>query len=564
MNHLSIRVRLILGFAIPIVFLLVAVFVGVRSNEAIRTSFTTVSEVNVPIVNLLQTQKFIASRLISSTNEFVLDWVLESEEGEEAEAEPLSVVDETGPVTDNDEADETVNAASEADEDEEEDERAEIEESLETYAAVADNYRQLVVEKAPGEIPYLENVETTSQNLIGVTSSILQVIDSGGSIDDVRELREELEEVEVDFLVAINQASEFELYQFAARQIDVDTTVQQSLSISVGVIIVALIATTAFSIYLIGSITRPLRTLINVTARLRNNDLTARTNLTGADELGEMGRTFDEMAGSLQQRQQDLETANRQLEYNLDEVEAARAEAERSNQVKSAFLASMSHELRTPLNAIINYTKFVVKGVMGEINADQEDALNNVVDSAKHLLSLINDVLDISKIESGSLNLFVEDDVDMNEIVASAASTGRSLLVDKPEVALELVADENLPIMVGDRQRILQIILNIVSNACKFTETGKVIISAETTADEIQISVNDTGPGIPKDEFVKVFDPFGQTGTGLREGGGTGLGMPIARSLAEAHGGRVWLESEPGVGSTFYLALPLQSALTPA
>lgn len=242
----------------------------------------------------------------------------------------------------------------------------------------------------------------------------------------------------------------------------------------------------------------------------------------------------------------------------FSEAQVARDEAEQSNQVKSMFLASMSHELRTPLNSVINFTQFVAKGVMGPVTERQEQTLKTVIKSAKHLLGLINDVLDMSKIESGTLNLFVEPDVNVNEIIQTATSTARGLLEDKP-VELRIEAEDNLPTIVGDKQRILQILLNIVSNACKFTREGHITIRAFRQNGSIELAVSDTGPGIAPEDQDDVFEPFKQTDTGLRQGGGTGLGMPITRSLTEAHGGHIRLESALGKGATFWVSLPIKS-----
>ncbi|MCA9905934.1 MAG: HAMP domain-containing histidine kinase, partial [Anaerolineae bacterium] len=217
---------------------------------------------------------------------------------------------------------------------------------------------------------------------------------------------------------------------------------------------------------------------------------------------------------------------------------------------------SMSHELRTPLNAIINYSKFVSNGTLGEVNAEQKEILEASTESAEHLLNLINDVLDMSKIESGALSLFLEDGIDLMPIFERVIATGNSLKADKP-LDLQLDVAGELPLLHGDRQRITQILLNIMSNAVKFTETGSVRLHAQRQGDEVLLSIQDTGPGIAAADQAAVFQAFKQTKTGLRQGGGTGLGMPISKSLAEAHGGRMWLESEPGQGSTFHVALPV-------
>jgi signal transduction histidine kinase len=226
--------------------------------------------------------------------------------------------------------------------------------------------------------------------------------------------------------------------------------------------------------------------------------------------------------------------------------------------MKSGFLASMSHELRTPLNAILNFTKFVASGLLGEINEKQVDALTKTIDSGRHLLSLINDVLDISKIESKMLTLFVENDVNLQDELNTALAAAETLLIGKPVMLLRDI-DPDLPIMVGDRRRIRQIILNLVSNACKFTETGSITIGASVRGDMVQIYVRDTGPGIAPEDQELIFEAFRQTRTGLSQGGGTGLGLAIARRLAEAHGGQLWLESTPGHGATFFVQLPIQS-----
>jgi signal transduction histidine kinase len=259
-----------------------------------------------------------------------------------------------------------------------------------------------------------------------------------------------------------------------------------------------------------------------------------------------------------------LETSQQELREQFIETERAREQAERSDKVKSAFLASMSHELRTPLNAIINFTRYVAKGSLGAVNEQQIETLNEVVDSARHLLNLINDVLDMSKIEAGSLKLFVEDNIELQPIVDSVASTGKSLLAEKP-VTIQVEMADNLPKIRGDRQRIMQILLNIMSNACKFTEDGSIQVRTSLQNGDVVFAITDTGPGISTEDMASVFEAFKQTHSGLRQGGGTGLGMPISKNLAEAHGGRLWVESQPDKGATFFVALPVKSeALIPS
>ncbi|MBI5959971.1 MAG: GAF domain-containing protein, partial [Chloroflexi bacterium] len=240
------------------------------------------------------------------------------------------------------------------------------------------------------------------------------------------------------------------------------------------------------------------------------------------------------------------------------EAKAARQEAEAANRAKSQFLASVSHELRTPLNGILNFTEFVAAGLGGPVNEKQADLLNKATANGEHLLSLINDVLDISKIESGSLNLHLEDDVNLKDELNVVIATGKSLLAGK-NVDLCLDVDADLPLIRGDRRRLRQIMHNLVSNACKFTDEGCVTIRLNVEQDHILFAVQDTGPGIAPEDHHLVFESFRQSETGLIKGQGTGLGLPISLRLAEAHGGRMWLESERGKGAIFFVSLPLKS-----
>ena len=242
----------------------------------------------------------------------------------------------------------------------------------------------------------------------------------------------------------------------------------------------------------------------------------------------------------------------------FESASAAQKEAERANQIKSQFLANMSHELRTPLNAIINFTGFVADGLLGEVNEEQVDSLGKVLTSSDHLLSLINDVLDLSKIETGQMSLFLQE-VDLNAILGSVSSTAKGLIKDKP-LELELEIEGKLPLIQGDKRRIRQILLNLISNAVKFTLEGTIAIRAYHTAEGIHMAVRDTGIGIAPEDQEMIFESFRQAQHDLYNVSGTGLGLPITKHFVEAHGGRIWLESTLGAGSTFYVTLPLNDS----
>jgi signal transduction histidine kinase/putative methionine-R-sulfoxide reductase with GAF domain len=227
------------------------------------------------------------------------------------------------------------------------------------------------------------------------------------------------------------------------------------------------------------------------------------------------------------------------------------------DELKSRFLASMSHELRTPLNAILNYTDFILLGLMGPITTDQQSCLEKVLMSGKHLLALINDVLDMSKIEAGMMTLFLEQNVNFHEDLDQVISTAEILLKDRPVVFVKAI-DADLPPITCDRRRVRQVLLNLISNAAKFTETGSVTLKAHHDGNEILFAVIDTGPGIASEDQESIFEPFKQTIDGLKQGSGTGLGLAISKRFIEAHRGSLWLDSERGKGSAFYFRLPIQ------
>jgi signal transduction histidine kinase len=261
---------------------------------------------------------------------------------------------------------------------------------------------------------------------------------------------------------------------------------------------------------------------------------------------------------TLEARAQLAERA-RELEQANEALRLAKERAEQADRAKSQFLASMSHELRTPLNAILNFTEMTAMGVLGPVNERQREVLLKSLSSSRHLLALINDVLDINKMQAGMLNLFVEDNVSVQEELEVALGTVEPLLSGKPITLIQEV-EEDLPPISGDRRRIRQILINLLANAARFTQEGSITLTARQTDEGILICVRDTGPGIPKDRQKTLFEPFVQTETGIRHAGGSGLGLAISKHLVEAHGGRLWVESEAGKGSAFYAVLPRRCA----
>jgi PAS domain S-box-containing protein len=241
------------------------------------------------------------------------------------------------------------------------------------------------------------------------------------------------------------------------------------------------------------------------------------------------------------------------------EIEAKSRQLQVASQHKSQFLASMSHELRTPLNAILGFNEMILDGIYGELSEDMKAPLENMQSSGKHLLRLINNVLDLAKIEAGRMELALSD-YSVQDTVASVHSTLQPLAADKGLEFLASVPDD-VPLAYGDGGRIAQCLMNLAGNSLKFTKAGKVEIAVEQKDGLLVYRVADTGIGIPPDKIGSLFTEFKQTdATIASEYGGTGLGLSISRKFIEMHGGRIWVESEPGKGSTFLFEIPLRAA----
>jgi signal transduction histidine kinase len=240
----------------------------------------------------------------------------------------------------------------------------------------------------------------------------------------------------------------------------------------------------------------------------------------------------------------------------FDEIQEKSRQLEEASQHKSQFLANMSHELRTPLNAILGYTELMADGAYGEPSEKTLGVLKRLEANGKHLLGLINDVLDLSKIEAGQLVLELSD-YTVQDIAQTVRSTLEPLAADK-KLAFKLEMAAELPPGRGDGRRLTQVLINLVGNAIKFTDAGEVAIKAEANNGAFHVSVQDTGPGISTADQAKLFQEFQQADNAItKKKGGTGLGLAISKRIIEMHGGKIWVESQPGQGSTFAFTLPV-------
>ena len=310
-----------------------------------------------------------------------------------------------------------------------------------------------------------------------------------------------------------------------------------SRNLVIGVATGALVLALLLGLVLSWSVIGPIQRIDARLAMIAAGDFSGHVDVRNRDELGALAANVNRMNDELDRLYDELETTSRH---------------------KSEFLASMSHELRTPLNAIIGFSQVLRERMFGELNEKQEEYLDDILVSAYHLLSLINDVLDLSKVEAGQIELEIarfslRDALESGVVMVRERATVEG-------VQVELSADPEIDPVEGDERRIRQVVFNLLANAVKFTpEGGAVDVSAARRNGEVWVSVSDTGPGVAPEDRERIFEEFQQTDVGVSVGEGTGLGLALSKRLVELHGGRIWVDSEVGTGSTFVFTLPVRS-----
>ena len=242
----------------------------------------------------------------------------------------------------------------------------------------------------------------------------------------------------------------------------------------------------------------------------------------------------------------------------FDEIQDKSRQLAEASQHKSQFLANMSHELRTPLNAILGYNELIVDGIYGTPSEKMQAVLKRIESNGRHLLGLINAVLDLSKIEAGQFTLDLAD-YSLQNVAQTVYNAVEPLALDK-KLVFKADVQSDLPLGRGDERRLTQVLLNLVGNAIKFTDAGEVVIKADASDGTFNLAVRDTGPGISAADQARLFQEFQQAdNSNTRKKEGTGLGLAISKRIIEMHGGRIWIESQVGQGSTFFVTLPVQA-----
>jgi signal transduction histidine kinase len=388
---------------------------------------------------------------------------------------------------------------------------------------------------AKDEVELIDQFQHDYNRLIDIVTAVIELIRAGRASEarqmQLRESTPLADRLERLTNQLVNKAEADVVAGIEASTQAYQTAQWIVVAFAIGSIALALGLGYAISWSLVG----PVKKIEAQLNQVATGDFTQRVKVANRDELGALAADVNRMSAELGRLYQQLELASKH---------------------KSQFLANMSHELRTPLNAILGYAELMADGAYGEPSEKMFGILKRLEANGKHLLGLINDVLDLSKIEAGQLVLELSD-YCMRDIAQTVRSTLEPLAADK-KLAFKVEMAGELPPGHGDGRRLTQVLINLVGNAIKFTDKGEVAIKAEANNGSFHVSVRDTGPGISAADQSKLFQEFQQADNAItRKKGGTGLGLAISKRIIEMHGGKIWVESQPGQGSTFTFTLPV-------
>lgn len=542
LNRFNLQTRLIVGSAIPILLLVGILLIGVTTNRTINDSYQDVTDTQVPILRALDDLKLAGTTLTLVNHELLLEQSY-GRPDIEFDTIPESIIDEAA--------------------------LAEIASVRADYDDALSRYMALVEQSDEQQATLLAEIERTGTALLDNSERLIILQQANASQALLIEAQNNFAALEEDFFAAVDAAIEVETQRLLENEQQVDDTVTTASLATTGLGILAIVIAIGAAVVVTRSITEPLSDLRDTTQKLAAGQMGTRAHVNNADEVGELAKAFNDMADTIEVRERDLETANKQLAAQLEELKEARRRAlaaqriaQENSRLKSEFLSTMSHELRTPLNAIEGFTSIMLSGMGVELSPRAEDMVKRVSSNSKRLLSLINDFLDLSRIESGRLEL-VATPLSPQELTnrwrqeIGVIAANKSLKFDV-NIAPDMPAE-----VLGDEDALTKITTNLLSNAFKFTKAGGVTLDIRPEGiEDWAIVVTDTGIGIPAHAREYIFDEFRQVdGSTTREFGGTGLGLSLVQKLARAMGGQVTLDSEVGKGSTFTVVLPLKPQL---
>jgi signal transduction histidine kinase len=398
---------------------------------------------------------------------------------------------------------------------------------------------QLLFTPPPEDRVDLLKIQRTAHELAELMKEdLIPLYDEETTINEMLPFRAEAERLASDLYqdaADLSDGTQAEVKELIARNA---SSFQGSRTLFIGVAAGALVLALLLGFVLSWALIGPIQRIDGRLAAIASGDFEGNVDVENRDELGALAANVNRMS---------------------DELRRLYVELEAASQHKSEFLANMSHELRTPLNAIIGFSQVLRDEMVGSVNEKQAEYLDDIISSGNHLLSLINDVLDLSKVEAGQVELQMHP-FSLREALERGVVMVRERATEDG-VRVAFAADPEVDVVDGDERRIKQVIFNLLSNAVKFTPAGgEVEVSTTRLNGEVRVSIADTGPGIAPEDRERIFEEFQQseTGVGLREG--TGLGLALSKRFVELHGGRIWLESELGHGSTFTFALPAGSS----
>jgi len=370
-----------------------------------------------------------------------------------------------------------------------------------------------------------------------LTTVVLQLVKSeqhGTLVTSQDQLRHRAEQLAIDLNQLASELANATTAKSDALIAQNATSYASSRNLFIGVAAGAIVLALLLGFVLSWSLIGPIRRIDSRLAAIAAGNFSGNVDVPNRDELGALATNVNRMNDELSRLYRELEAASLH---------------------KSEFLANMSHELRTPLNAIIGFSQVLRERLFGELNEKQEEYVDDILSSGNHLLSLINDVLDLSKVEAGQIELAVAP-FSLREALERGVVMVRERATNDG-VHLALAQGRNVDIVMGDERRVRQVIFNLLSNAVKFTPAGGVVdVRATRVNGQVRVSVADSGPGIAAEDHGRIFEAFQQTEAGIEQREGTGLGLALSKRLVELHGGRIWVESELGKGSTFVFTLP--------
>jgi signal transduction histidine kinase len=384
------------------------------------------------------------------------------------------------------------------------------------------------------DVSTLRRIRRKSRRLEAVMQRIVASDKRGATVNDQGLLRHRAEQLAIDLNQLATELTNATTAKTDALIAENASAYRSSRNLVIGVAAGAILLALMLGFALSWSLIGPIQRIEARLAAIASGDFSKHVDVSNRDELGALGANVDRMSDELRRLYRELEAASLH---------------------KSEFLANMSHELRTPLNAILGFSQVLREQMFGEVNEKQAEYLDDILSSGNHLLSLINDVLDLSKVEAGQVELEIAP-FSLREALERGVVMVRER-ASNGAIKVALAADPKVDVVEGDERRIRQVIFNLLSNAVKFTPAGGAVDVSATQADgEVRVSVADTGPGIAPEEHELIFEEFQQSEAGAEQREGTGLGLALSKRLVELHGGRIWVDSELGKGSTFAFTLP--------